>query len=108
MLKIGSVAFIAGVAVCLIAGFITAHWILPLLTILGLAVGVLNVSTRELPTLVFIARGLVLISAIAAPLFRSLREVGPFLGRIYIALILFLAPAATVVALRGLFMIAKR
>jgi hypothetical protein len=108
MKKIGSLAFIAGVAVSLVTGFITASWILPVLTILGLVVGFLNVTTREMQTFVLVAIGLVLISAFAAPQIRSLPEVGPILSRIYPALLLFLAPAATVVALRGLFMIAKR
>lgn len=108
MEKIGGLAFIAGVAVSIIAGFITANWILPLLTILGLVVGFLNVSTREMQTFVLVAIGLVLIAAFATPQIRSLPEVGPFLGRIYLALLLFIAPAATVVALRGLFMIAKK
>jgi hypothetical protein len=108
MHKIGSIAFLVGVAVCVIAGFVTMHWMLPVLTILGLAVGFLNVSTREMQTFVFVAIGLVLISALATPQIRSIPEVGPTLSRIYLALLLFLAPAATVVALRGLFLIAKR
>ncbi len=108
MEKIGGIAFIAGVAVSLIAGFITVNGILPLLTILGLVVGFLNVSTREMQTFVLVAIGLVLLSAFATPQLRSLPEVGPVLGRIYQALLLFIAPAATVVALRGLFLIAKR
>jgi hypothetical protein len=108
MEKIGGFAFIAGVAVSIIAGFITANWILPLLTILGLVVGFLNVSTREMQTFVLVAIGLVLIAAFATPQIRSLPEVGPILSRIYLALLLFIAPAATVVALRGLFMIAKK
>ena len=106
--KIGSIAFIAGVAVCIIAGFVTPSWMLHLLTILGLAVGFLNVTTREMQTFVLVALGLVLISALATPQIRAIPEVGPTLSRIYLALLLFLAPAATVVALRGLFLIAKR
>ena len=108
MEKIGGIAFIAGVAVSLIAGFITTNWILPLLTILGLVVGFLNVGTREMQAFVFVAIGLVLISAFTTPQIRALPEVGPILSRIYLALLLFIAPAATVVALRGLFIIAKR
>jgi len=108
MLKLGSIAFIAGIVVSVLAGFITTPWILPLLTILGLLVGVLNVTTREMTTFVLVAIGLVLISAFAAPQIQSLPDVGPVLSRIYLALLLFIAPAATVVALRGLFMIAKR
>lgn len=108
MEKIGSIAFIAGVAISVIAGFISANWILPALTILGLVVGLLNVGTREMQAFVLVAIGLVLISAFATPQVRSLPEVGPILGRIYLALLLFIAPAATVVALRGLFLIAKR
>jgi len=108
MTKIGGLAFIAGVVVSVIAGFLSAPWILPLLTILGLAVGFLNVTTREMQSFILIAIGLVLISAFAAPQIQSLPEVGPVLSRMYIALLLFLAPAATVVALRGLFLIARR
>ena len=108
MHKIGSIAFMVGVTACVIAGFVTMHWLLPLLTILGLAVGFLNVTTREMQTFVLVAVGLVLISALATPQIKSIPEVGPALSRMYLALLLFLAPAATVVALRGLFLIARR
>ncbi len=108
MRRIGSIAFLVGVAISIIAGFITASWMLPALTLLGLAVGFLNVTAREMQAFVLVAIGLVLISAFAAPQIRALPDVGPTLSRIYTALLLFIAPAATIVALRGLFLLAQR
>jgi hypothetical protein len=92
----------------MLAGIVTTQWMLPLLTVLGLAVGFLNVTTREMQTFVLVALGLVVISALASPQIKTIPEVGPALSRVYLALLLFLAPAATVVALRGLFLIARR
>jgi hypothetical protein len=106
--KIGSIAFVVGIAVAIIAGFVMEHWLFLLLTLLGLAVGFLNVTVRESQTFVFIAIGLVIISALAGPQIQSIPEAGKFLARIYAALLLFITPAATVVALKTLFLIARR
>lgn len=106
--KIGSIAFVVGVVISIIAGFVMDPWIFILLTLLGLAVGFLNVTRGESQTFVFVAIGLVIISALAGPQIQALPEVGRILGRIYAALLLFLTPAATVVALKALFIIARR
>lgn len=108
MQKAGSLVFLVGVAICVIAGFISHSWIFPILTILGLAVGYLNIEHREAQTFMFVALGLIIISAFAIPQIRALPEVGAILSRIYAALLLFLAPAATVVALKTLFSLARR
>lgn len=108
MQQIGSIVFLAGVATCVIAGFISYGWIFPLVTILGLAVGYLNIAHREAQTFFFVALGLVLISAFVIPQIKTLPQVGAMLARVYAALLLFIAPAATVVALKKLFTLAKQ
>ena len=45
--KIGKIAFIAGVVISIIAGFLTANWIYWALTLLGIVVGFLNVGQKE-------------------------------------------------------------
>ncbi|NUO81472.1 hypothetical protein HUU05_15455 [candidate division KSB1 bacterium] len=108
MKKIGGIVFLAGVVTCVIAGFISHNWIFPVLTILGLAVGYLNIAQRETQTFMLVAIGLIIISAFVIPQIKALPEVGMLLARVYAALLLFLAPAATVVALKTLFNLARR
>ena len=64
--KVGRICFIVGVVVSIIAGFITANWIFVALTILGLVVGILNVTATEVQSFLLAAVGLVIISALGS------------------------------------------
>jgi len=108
MRQVSSLVFLVGVAICVIAGFVSSSWIFAILTILGFAVGYLNIAHREAQIFFFIALGLVLISAFVIPQIKALPEVGAMLARVYAALLLFLTPAATVIAIKTLFNLARQ
>ncbi|MEE4311569.1 MAG: hypothetical protein V2J62_06835 [candidate division KSB1 bacterium] len=105
--KIGKIAFIAGVVISIIAGFLTANWVYWALTLLGLVVGFLNVGQKEVKDFLLAALALVIISALGSDQITALPEVGPVLGKIYVALLTFVSPAALIVALKALFGMAK-
>ena len=106
--KIGKLAFIIGVVISIIAGFILTDWMLWILTILGVIVGLLNVTTKDEQTFLLAAVSLVIISAFGGDLIYNLPQIGTILGSIYIALLTFVAPAAIVVALKSLYHSAKK
>jgi len=105
--KVGRYAFLGGVIVAVLAGFISGNWIFPVLTILGLIVGLLNVTATEVQSFLLASVSLVIISALGADKIEGLPEVGETLGRIYTALLAFVSPAAIVVALKSLLGMAK-
>ncbi len=100
MNNIGKIAFILGLVIAVIGAFgITQSWFAWVLAILGVIVGLLNVSANE-------ARGF-LISAIALLLSASALNGIPYLGdhiaAIMSNLMIFLAGAMFVVAILSLF-----
>ena len=107
MEKVGRIAFIIGVLLSIVAGYIMMVWMLWTLTILGLVVGILNVKVAEVQTFLIAAVSLVIISALGGQLISNLPQIGSLLGNIYAALLTFVAPATIVVALKALFTVAK-
>ncbi len=108
MEKIGRIAFIIGVVISILAGFLTSNWLYYGLTILGLIVGLINVGAKEVQTFLVAAIGLVIISALGSDQITALPTAGPTLGKIYSALLTFVSPAALIVALKALYVIAKK
>ena len=105
--KIGRICFIVGVVISIIAGFFTWCYIVPILTILGLIVGFLNVQAKEIQSFLLASISLVIISAFGADLITDLPVVGATMGRIYVALLSFVGPATIIVALKSIFGLAK-
>jgi hypothetical protein len=105
--KIGRICFIAGVVVSIIAGFFHWYYIFPILTVLGLIVGFLNVQAKEVQSFLLAGIALVIISGFGAYQISTLPVVGHVMGRIYMALLSFVGPATLIVALKSLFGLAK-
>ncbi|MDH3497046.1 MAG: hypothetical protein OER21_09795 [Gemmatimonadota bacterium] len=104
MEKIGKWAFIAGLIVAALAGLgVDGTWVVWVLAILGLVVGFLNVTGQE-------THGF-LLAAIALILSATAVEALPFVGElatdIVVNIVVFLAPAVLVVALKTLLQTAK-
>jgi hypothetical protein len=105
--KVGKIAFIIGIVICIIAGLISGAWIYTALTILGLVVGFLNVGAKEVKTFLLAAISLVIIAAFGAEQIGEMEAIGEFLGKVYQALLVFVCPAAIIVALKSLFEVSK-
>jgi len=101
MQKAGSWAFVIGLIVAVIMGFAgtgtTTLWVL---AVLGLIVGLINVTHKE-SQLYLIATIAFLVSASSLTLIMA--SLKPFLENVMV----FVAPGAAIVALRALYNIAK-
>lgn len=107
-LKIGDIAFFAGVLVAIIAGLfpelLSGGVVAAILVILGIIVGFLNVTKEE--TTSFLIAAIALLAAGAAGL-GSLPWVGSFLAPIALNIATFVAPAAVIVALKAVWNLAR-
>ena len=106
--KVGRIGFIVGVVVSILAGFVNSIYIFPALTVLGLIVGFLNVQAKEVQSFLLAAISLVIISAFGSAQINALPVVGATMGRIYTALLTFVAPATIIVALKSLYGLASK
>ncbi len=102
--KVGKYAFIAGLIICVLAGFgLEASWVPWVLAVLGLVVGVLNIAEKEVQGFLLAAIGLIMSASAIAIL--------PFVGGVLVTilayLIVFIAPAVLVVALKSLLATAR-
>ena len=104
---VGTICFIIGVVVSILAGFISWEYLFPILTVLGLIVGLLNVTSEEIQSFLIAAVSLVIIAALGADQFIDLPIVGETMSRIYTALLSFVGPATVVVALKAIYSLAK-
>jgi hypothetical protein len=104
MEKVGKWAFIAGLVLAVVAGLgFQATWMAWVLVVLGLVVGFLNVTAQESRGFLLAAIGLML----SATAVQTIPFVGGIVTRIVSNVIVFVAPAVLVVALKALFETAK-
>jgi len=110
--KIGSWAFIVGVIVAVVAPIFAglSGWLVTMLIILGLVVGLLNVTVAETQTYLIAALALVIVSGFgsSSSVITQVAGIGPALGRIFSGLLLLVVPATIVVALRSIYTVARR
>ncbi len=99
----GKYAFIVGVVLAILAGFVHNTWIPVVLAVLGLVVGFLNITAAETRSFLLAAIGL----TVAVSSIRDLAWVGDWLATTLGNLVVFIGPALLVVALKSLFETAK-
>ena len=105
---VGKWAFLAGVIIALIAGWLTlSATLVTVLMVLGLLVGLLNVKPREAQHFLLASVSLVIVAALGGSSFNQIQAVGPALQQIFQALLSFVVPATIVVALAALFSVAR-
>lgn len=102
-MKIGTLAFLAGLVIAVIGAFVNIEWFPWVLAALGLVVGFLNISGGETRRF--------LIAAIAfmmsAYSLDSLPMVGEMIGNIMHNIGYFVGAAALLVAIKALFELSK-
>ena len=100
MARIGKYAFILGLIIAVVVALVTQlGWIAWVLAVLGLVVGFLNVTSEETRRFLLAVIGLML----AATSVQVVPYVGDVITRIVSNLVVFIAPAILVVALKSLF-----
>ena len=108
--KVGSWAFIIGVVVALLIGIFSGGSANPVATsvliILGLIVGLLNVTGRETTPFLLATVSLVIVSFMGGPILANVAGIGNALQAILNAITTFVIPATIIVALKAIYALA--
>ena len=109
--RIGNLAFIVGVAIAIVAGLwpaaINSDVVNVTLVILGVIVGLLNVTAKE--TSAFLISAIALLSVQNANFeLITVLNLGMYLTAMVSNIAAFVAPAAIVVALRAIWVLAEK
>ncbi len=108
--KVGSWAFIIGVIIALLVGVFNGgqvgHIATSVLIILGLIVGLLNVTGRETTPFLLAAVSLVVVSTFTGDTLAKVAVVGPALSGVLTAIQTFVTPATIIVALKAIYALA--
>jgi hypothetical protein len=111
MSKIGFGAFIIGFILAVIAGIISAYngnqytAILVILIILGVLIGLLNITAKETMLFLLATVSLIVAGGVFGPL--TLLSLGKYLDHILGYVAALMAPAAVVVAVKALWNVSK-
>ena len=111
--KMGEWAFILGVLIAVVIGLFSSKlsiniqgWLILLLVVVGLVVGLLNITEKE-TTPFLIASVALLITGTAGDTLKIIPLIGDYLSGIVQAIAVFVTPAAIVVALKAIRSLAK-
>ena len=105
---VGAWAFLIGVILAVIFGFITFQsWLGWLLLVLGIVIGLLNIADTESHPFLMAGTVLVIVVALGGSAFSSTRLGVDFLSSIFDNILNLFVPATIVVALRSVFRMAR-
>lgn len=105
--KLGSWSFIVGVVLAIVSGFFTlTPGIASVMVLLGIIVGFLNVRGEHAMTFLLASVSLVVISSLGGSAFSGVAVIGATLQKMLSNMIIFVIPAAIIVALRAVLTIA--
>jgi hypothetical protein len=110
--KLGHYAFLAGILVAILVSFlnftvlgVTWNIVVWIMVILGIIVGLLNITAKEVG--VFLVATMALILA-AASTSVELNIISEYIGRLLRSIIIFVAPAAIIVSLKAIYALAEK
>jgi len=111
--KMGEWAFIIGVLIAIVIGLFSGSleanvqgWLVLLLVVLGLIVGLLNVTATE-STPFLIAAAALMLTGLSGDTLSNIPRIGSYLSGIVVQIAVFVTPAAIVVALKAIQSLAK-
>ncbi len=105
--SLGAWAFLIGLILAVIFGFVTAgSWLTWLLVILGIVIGLLNITEKEVKPFLMAGTILVIISALSGA--GSVFSTIPYLTAIFGNIMTLFVPATVIVALKSVFALAKK
>jgi len=113
--KIGEYSFVIGVIVAIVLGLIADRIggsvgiaLSSLLVLLGLIVGFLNVTSKESKEFILLTVALVIMAGLAGATLANIEGIGKYIAGIFQQLMIFLAPASVVVALKAIMAMARK
>lgn len=106
-LKFGKISFIIGIFIAVFAGAISGYtersvsiYIVSILVILGLIIGLINITQQETPNFLFAGLVLFLISILGKEFLLSVDIFGPYLSGILNTMITLFIPAMIMASLK--------
>jgi hypothetical protein len=102
----GHLAFLIGVLLAIVAAFIAIPQIVLILFVLGLVIGIANITAKE-GSAFLIATVALIVAGSAAGGFAAVPGIGNYIADILINIVILVAPAAVLIALKEIKMIAK-
>lgn len=114
--QIGNYSFIIGVIVAVVLGLTipaleaATPWLQSLLVVLGIVVGFLNVSGKEIKEFLWVAVVLVVVAYAGSSQISDwdkVKYIGPYLKGIFNSILSFVVPATIVVGLKEVWELAK-
>ena len=106
----GAWVFLIGVILAVVIGLFNSQFgattnkaILGILVVLGIAIGLLNITTKESSKFLLVSLALVIVSYMG----QGILIIIPQIGGILSALLVLFVPTTIIVALRSLFVIAR-
>ena len=113
-ISVGGWAFFLGVIIAVLLGLfpqistgITGAYVTSLLIALGLIVGFMNVTAKETMNFILAGVALVIVPAFGGNVLQNVEVIGSYLGSIMANIIIFVAPAVLIVALKSIFTMAS-
>ena len=103
---LGKWAFLVGVLLAIVLGFfgpITSLWGMRVLVIVGIIVGLFNVTSKEVMPFLMSGAVLIIASALGGNVMGNL----PYVGSILDALLVIFVPATVIVAVKNVFGLAR-
>jgi hypothetical protein len=107
---VGFWSFIVGLVIALVFGIVAAmsagmdtSWIIVVLIVLGIIIGFLNITAKEVPTLLLAVIALIVVGNVFAPL----PGIGKFIGSVLNYIAVLVSPAAVIAAVKALWQIGK-
>jgi hypothetical protein len=106
---VGAWAFLIGVILAILLGLFSAQlagqtWLIILLVVVGILVGLLNISGKEVKDFLFIGAVLVLVGKLGGDALFGIKIIGPILAY----LVILFTPATIVVAIKAAFSLANK
>ena len=103
---IGFAAFIVGMVIAIVAGIMIAlgqqwDWVVLVLVLLGITIGVLNITSKEIIPLLLATIALVVVGGVFAPI--KTLGLGRILDSILSLVATLMAPAAVIAAIKALW-----
>jgi len=102
--SLGGWAFLVGVLLAVIFAFFDVASLAWIIVVLGLIIGLLNISEKETQKFLMAGVVLVIVGALAGSMFASVM----YLTDIFNNLVALFAPAVVVVALKSVFELARK
>ena len=114
--KVGPIAFLVGFLLALVVGILSAVNVITtstlagvytILGILGLIVGFLNITDKEIERFLISSIAIIVGSGLLATSFSNLGLIATIITNFFTALVVFVAPAAILVSLITIYELAK-